>query len=914
MTLRIQFFSVFLVGLAAWPAAAQTPRFNVTGTVVDTSGTALPQATVVALTRADSVLTKFATSQNNGQFTLRRMTPGAYILQITFVGFQTIRHDFDITDGDVAMGVVTMQELTAELDELVVSADHIPFVVKRDTLEYNANAFTTRPGDVVEDLLRRLPGIEVEPDGTIKAQGEEVENVLVDGKEFFAETPTVATKNLPADAVDRVQVYDKASDQAEFSGIDDGEEEKTIDLLLKDGAKRGVLGSLKGGLGGEHSPVGRYRTSVSLHRFSPVLQSSLIGNASNTGQSGFGVGDLMSVIQSGATMMLSSGILSNFNFGGESGGGFTESINAGLNLSRDFGKRTWLRGSYFLNSLDREQDSYAQRHELAGRGAAARWNQNGLSETRTLGHVVNLNGQLQISPGHEIRLRSSLAFTLTDALSTSAQQTWGAQNILRNGASRNYDTRNFNGGGSSSLTWRKKISDKGRTVVARGTLRLSDSDQTAELFSSTSLAGSGNVMTWQELQQEQEQYGRSATTEQRISLTEPLFDRVAMELFGEHTLTQREEDKHFFNVTDGARERDLRLSNAFERTYRYWRGGSQFSWKGSEDRFTLGLNLQRSELNGTAQTGVPDVKAHFTRVLPHLFYERALGDNRDIDFRYRARTREPSLRELQPYTDNQDPLRTYVGNPALTPETSHSLTAKFLSFDQWTQISVMAFTESRYTHNQIVPSRTIDGNFRQVVSAVNSAGGWTHSANVNFGTPIRPLHIAVTLDNRLTWSTGREFINDQQNDNSLLRNSASLRVRNRNQDILELNASARMTYNRVSYSLNQSLGREYINMEYSGTFAWHLTYDWTLEADVRYRTYDDGVFGGAQNMVLMNLSVSKLLMNERVSLEFGVNDLLNQNLGVRFSNTATYVQEQRTETLGRYMMLRASWKLNSVRG
>ena len=915
MTLRVPFFGILVLGLAAWPAAAQTVRFNVTGTVVDTSGSALPQATVVALTRADSVLTKFATSQNTGQFTLRRMTPGSYILQITFVGYQTIRHDFDITDSDVEIGLLTMQELTAELDELVVSADHIPFVVKRDTLEYNANAFTTRPGDVVEDLLRRLPGIDVEPDGTIKAQGEEVENVLVDGKEFFANTPTVATKNLPADAVDRVQVYDKASDQAEFSGIDDGEEEKTIDLLLKDGAKRGVLGSLEGGLGGEQSPVGRYRTRVNLHRFSPVLQSSLIGNASNTGQSGFGVGDLVSMIQSGAgMMMMSSGILSNVNFGGEASGGFSESVNAGLNLSRDFGKRTYLRGSYFLNSLDQVQDSYAQRHELAGQEASARWNQNGLSDTQTLGHVINLNGQLQISPGHEIRLRSSLSIHLTNALSTSAQQTWNAQHVLRNDASRNYDTRNYNTNGNSSLTWRRKISEAGRTLVARGELRLTDADQTAELFSRTSLAASGNVMTWQELQQEQERYGRSNTTEQRISLTEPLSRAASLELFGEHTLTRSKEDKQFYNVSGGARERDFRLSNAFERTYRYWRGGSQFSWKGSEDRFTLGLNLQRSALDGTAETTVPDVKAGFTHVLPHVYYERTLGDNRNIDIRYRSSTREPSLRELQPYTDNEDPLRIYIGNPALTPETSHSLTAKFLSFDQWTQISIMAFTESRYNHNQIVPSRSIDENFRQVISAVNSTGGWTHSGTVNFRAPIRPLRVAITLDNRLTWSTGMEFINDQQNDNSLLRNSASLRIRNRNQDILELDATARMTYNRVAYSLNQSLGREYINMEYSGRFAWHLTYDWTLEADARYRTYDDGVFGSAQNMMLMNLSLSKLLMNERVSLEFGVYDLLNQNLGVHFSNTATYVQEQRIETLGRYMMLRASWKLNSVRG
>ena len=903
-----------LTGLCAWTSAAQTERFNVSGTVVDTSGVGMPQATVVALTRADSILTKFATTQNSGEFTLRRMTPGPYILQITFVGYQTIRQDFEISDDHVELGVLTMNIQTTELDELIVSADHIPIVVKQDTLEYNANAFSTRPSDNVEDLLRRLPGIEVEEDGTIKAQGEEVENVLVDGKEFFAETPTVATKNLPANAVDRVQVYDKASDQAEFTGIDDGEEEKTIDLLLKDDAKRGVLGSLEGALGGEQSPVNRYRTNVSLHRFSPGLQSSLIGNASNTGQSGFGISDVMSLVQAGAGMMIMSGALSSFGLGGGGSGGFSESVNAGINLNKDFGDRTWLRGSYFLNSLDQVQDGSSQRHELAGAGAAVRWNQTNVSNTNTLGHVVNLNGQLQISPGHEIRLRSSMSFNLANSLSNRVQRTWGQQDILRNDATSIYDMRNYSSSGSSTLTWRKKIGENGRTVVARGELRLTDSDRTAELLSRSSLANSGNVMTWQELQQDQEQFGRSITTEQRISLTEPISKATSLEVFGEHTLTQREEDKQFYNLTNDIRALDARLSNAFERTYRYIIGGSQLNWNHQSNRITLGVNLQYSALDGTVESGVADVETGFTHVLPRILYERDLDRGRRFQVRYLTRTREPSLRELQPYTDNSDPLRTYVGNPELTPETSHSLNARYFSFDQWTQISFMAFAETRYTHNQIVPSRTISDTFRQVSTAVNTSGGWTTSGDLNFSTPIRPLAIVIGLSNSTSLNRGVEFINDQENSSNIFRNSTSLSIRNRNQDILELNTTARMTYNRVAYSLNESLGQEYINMEYSGSLAWHLTYDWSVEADARYRTYDREVFGGAQNMVLMDFSISKLLMEERASIELGIHDVFNQNLGVTFSNTATYIQEQRILTLGRYIMLRASWKFSPLRG
>ena len=511
------------------PANAQTNRYNVTGVVVDTSRTSLPQATVVVLTRVDSVLTKFATSGPEGQFTLRRIVPGQYILQITYVGFATSRQDFEIVEDHVDVGTITLYESTKELDEILVSADHVPFLVKRDTLEYNANAFTTRPNDVVEDLLRRLPGIEVEADGSIKAQGETVENVLVDGKEFFSETPTVATKNLPAMAVDKVQVYDKQSDQAEFTGIPDGEEEKTIDLLLKEDAKRGVLGTIKGATGGEHSLLDRYEANASLHRFSPSLQTSFIGTATNTGQSGVGIADIVSMMN----MSFFSGGGSLFaNLLGLEGGGFTESLDAGINLSRDFGKRNWIRGSYFVNSLDQRQDSQSQRQELAGLDVATRWTNTGVDNTNNLGHVINLNAQVHLGPGHQLRARSSLKFNRSEDTSTSTQQTRNIQNALQNTATGQEAANGRNNTGSANLTWRKKLGDNGRTIVGRGELTLTDNDHTVDLLTRTSLATSGNVMTWEEVQQEQEQYGQSTSTKQRLSLTEPLTPTLSLELFG----------------------------------------------------------------------------------------------------------------------------------------------------------------------------------------------------------------------------------------------------------------------------------------------------------------------------------------------------------------------------------------------
>ena len=299
VAIRRLVFSVGILALALLlpnGAQAQTPRYDVSGTITDSTGTTLPSATIVALTRADSVLNKFTTSRRDGTFTIRRLDVGEYILQVTYVGYQTLYHNFDVVDAEIDLGRLTMLTQAVALDEFVVSAERVPMQVGRDTITYNAKAFGTRPNEVAEDLLRRLPGIEVGRDGSIRAHGEDVQNVLVDGKEFFGSNPTIATKNLPAESIETVKVYDKESDRAELTGVPDGNEERTIDLGLTEDAKTGYFGNITGGVGGESFRQGRYDTKGNLFRFSPNTQMSLLSSANNVNQQGFGLGQIMSMV------------------------------------------------------------------------------------------------------------------------------------------------------------------------------------------------------------------------------------------------------------------------------------------------------------------------------------------------------------------------------------------------------------------------------------------------------------------------------------------------------------------------------------------------------------------------------------------------------------------------------------------
>ena len=398
---RLAAVVVAFTSLPAGIAHAQTEH-DVTGMVVDAQGEGLGGAMVVALALPDSVLSRWSTTEGDGAFKVGPLTPGEYILQVTRVGHQTVRRDLTITDADVAVGTIGLEVLAVEVDPLVVTVEHVPFINRRDTLSFNALAFEVRPNATVEDLLRRLPGIEVEADGSIKAQGEEVQNVLVDGKEFFGSDPTIATRNLPADAVERVDVYDKESDTAEFTGIPDGEEERTIDLGLKEEAKRGYFGQMSGGFGAEAGSTGSievpvgvgtssdtrvpYDSRLSINRFSPTTQLGLVGNASNVSRPGFRGGD-----------------------GGPSPSeGLSESLGLGLNASRDFGADTWIRTSYFFGKTDNLRNQTLEEERLLGSEVESLI--EGVSERQSedLSHRLNLNSQVEFADGHDVRLRGNI--------------------------------------------------------------------------------------------------------------------------------------------------------------------------------------------------------------------------------------------------------------------------------------------------------------------------------------------------------------------------------------------------------------------------------------------------------------------------------------------------------------------------
>ena len=874
------------------PAQAQELQFDVSGVVADSAGTALRGAMVVALTRPDSMLTKFATTNSSGAFTLRRLAPGEYILQVTFAGYQPVRQDFSITDANVDAGTVNMTLAAIEMDALVVSAEHLPFVVRRDTLDYNVIAFPTRPNATVEDLLRRLPGIEVAADGSIKAQGEDVQNVLVEGKEFFGNDPKIATQNLPADAVERVQVYDKESDMAEFTGIADGEEERTINLQLKEEAKSGYFGRIGGGLGGgigtatvvdpQAGERTRYDGTLNINRFSLTTQLAGVANADNIGR--------------------------------DRDEGFTKTLGLGLNASHDFGEESWVRSSYFMNSRDNLRNQVAQRQELLGSEVSSIVNQASSQTSDNLTHRLNLNAQQAFSEGHDLRLRANLTTGSSSTSSESFQRTLAANTgDTVNMAATNSLGEGDSPGGFAQLTWRKRLNKGGRSIVAEARADLNKPEQLGNLNSTVQTFDPLGDATTRQTLQEQSRNTNTLSHTLRLSLIEPFGLSSRLELFGERSVIDGDEAKAVYDLESGSPIFNDLLSSAFNRTYTYLRGGLRFNRNTANTRLVVGLELQGADLD-VSVVGEDPISSTYTSVLPSANFRIQFKGNRSLDIRYRTSTREPTVTQLQPFVNNSNPLFVYVGNPDLNPEFSHALLGEYRFFDQFSFTNLFVNFRITYTKNNIVQSRSVNDRAQQVVTSINSDRAWSATGSVNFGTPLRAIGAKLDLRYQVGYSTGADFVNQTKNVSRVLQNTVGVGLENRTKDRFEVRTGARLTFNNVTYSLNQDLNQKYLNSTVYADATYYLGYAWTFHTALNYRIYDQNVFAG-QNVPLLLASVSRTFLDERAEIQITAIDLLNRNQGVSITNSPSYIQEMRTESLGRYAMLRFMYRLGrSPRG
>ncbi|MEM1120326.1 MAG: TonB-dependent receptor [Bacteroidota bacterium] len=893
-------------------------KINVQGTVTDTLNEPLVGATVMLLNAQDSVLTKFGITDDDGKFKLEKISPDDYILQISYLGYANLSQPILISNQlkNNNLGAFKLLPESAVLEQIEVKADLMPLWMKKDTLEYNAAAFKTKPNADVEALLKKLPGVEVDRNGTIKAQGEKVSKVLVDGKEFFGNDPKIATKNLPADAVEKVQVFDKKSDIAEFSGIDDGKEAKTINLSLKEDKKQGYFGKVVAGGGNED----RYENKFNLNRFGQKIQFSALGMFNNTNQQGFSINDYLNMM-GGLNNLLAGGSgelsLNSEDLGlpldfGQQNQGFTTTNAGGLNLNYELNSKTKIHTSYFYNGLNKTEAIAETQQNILGDNNFSTI-QNANKQQRNRGHRLNLNLTRKIDSFQTIKWRNNVGFTQNDSRRNSEQQTFNLAQILENQGRQNEVRDGANLRWNSNLVYLRKFRKKGRFFTANAAMERQNVDRQSNLLVFNEFFNP--IFVRDSLFQDQFNDKIAINYGVGWTYTEPIGKAKYLSVNYLYKNFKDEVERSVFDKKENTATFNPRLSNHFQRDYLYHRAGLTYKWNAKKWKLNAGIDAQTANLKGVFKLQNNELKRTFVNVLPKLFFTYDFKPTRTLRFDYRTSVQEPSLKQLQPIVDNSNPLILYVGNPELRPEYHHDFRLHFNTFDQFSSVSIFARLEGKFTDHKILNAVSIDEQFRQQLRPVNFGEERRLDGYLSFGAPIKPIKSRVNLTTKYGRFYGNYLVNNTANANDGANFSVDVNLSNKNTETIEWTLGYKWKDYQVNYPAEVQLNQSYSTAIFYADLSLNLTDSWTVSSIFDYTNYSNASFGDAIATAIWEASMDfHFLKNKKGTLSLIGRDLLNQNVGINRFNQANFLLDQRVTSLGRYFLLQFSYNLSGFRG
>ena len=886
-------------------------------------------ATISVLDIADSSLVSFTMTGSNGKFEISGIPFGKYRLLVTHVNYHNSYKSFTLSDTSKSadLGTVVMHDKAKTLEEVVVTNEAPPITLINDTIQYNAGSFKTQPNANVEQLLKKLPGVKVEKDGTIKAQGEKVNRVLVDGKEFFGNDPKIATKNLPADAVDKVQVYDRQSEQAQLTGFEDGNYEKTINLKLKQDKKKGKFGKVMAGGGSKE----RYEGKFNVNSFKGARQFSAIGMGNNTNAEGFSFMDILNFTGELARMQRGGGGNISINLSGEDAaamginpGGRNSGINTawggGLNYNNIIGTKLDLQSNYFYNRFNPENESHVQREYFYPQTNF--YNQDTYSDNLSNNHRLNMNLLYQLDSMNSLRIIPSLSFQKTNNKSLSNYQTLSAGHSLLNEGYSNSNNKSNGYNFRNEMIWRKKFSRKGRTFSLSLQTSLNESEGNGSLMSINKFYDGGSVTRRDTLNQVSTSNGSLKSYNARAVYTEPVGKRSLLELSAGRSNSRSTSEKETYDYYNGKYDQLNELqSNDFENTYGYTNAGLRWRMQKKKFSFALGASWQRAELEGKVISGIKDsvIGRPFTNILPNARFQYNFTRFKTFTFSYSTATNQPTMQQLQPVPDMSIPLNIKYGNPDLKQEYSHNLQANLTLVSPYRNRNLFFFLTMRATNNKIVNYDSLNlATGERTTKPMNVSGVYNLNGNFSYSMPVKFLKGTVELSNNTAFNRTKQFVNDvtgKVNENTISTWTWGPDIRldiNPTQKI-GFSLGAGLAYNKTNYSIQKTAVTDYLSQEYSTTVDWELPKGFYLSTDFTYSVNSQRASGFNTRIPLWNASFSKQVLKfNRGEFKLSAIDLLNKNVGISRNTNNNYIEDSRVLTLRRFVMLSFTYSLSKT--
>ncbi|MET0243657.1 MAG: outer membrane beta-barrel protein, partial [Flavitalea sp.] len=659
----------------------------------------LSEATVTVLSAKDSAVISFVLSNPKGEFLISGLDSGSYRLTATYSGYATYTKFFKITrdSSTIDLGNIQMFKKDDLLTEVVVEAP--PITVKKDTVEFRADAFRTRPNSTAEDVFKKIPGMQVDKDGNVKAQGEDITKVYVDGKEFFGTDPKLATKNITADMIESVQVFDDMSDQARFTRIDDGSRAKTINIKLKKDKRKGYFGRAMAARGTDN----RYDGTISFNKFNGDQRISLLGGLNNLNKSNFSISDIVSTMGGGGNRGGGGGFGGgggnfgggggnrgggggNFGFGGSNGAtGITKAKNIGLNYTDKWGSKIDVTASYFFSESDRRTETDRVRQSFFSNDSSTVQTNRAVSNNYNQNHRFNLRMEWYIDSNNSILYTPNVVFQRSNSSSYDSSSTdaitAGKERYLRlNGVSQNGNSRE-GVNVSNNLMYRRKFDKLGRTLTVSVNNSIRNNDADGRVYAPQRFYNYDGSLERDTLQDRiTNQKTKPTTTSASATYTEPVSNNSVIALSYEYSHDYSTSDGKGFDYNTASGDYDninLLTTNYFENTNNINRAGVNYRFQKAKYNFQLGSNVQltdRTNRSIRAQTGKDSTFSQsFTNFNPLANFTYNFSRSKTLRFNYNGNTSQPTIDQLQDVIvpDETNPLLFYTGNPNLKQAFEH---------------------------------------------------------------------------------------------------------------------------------------------------------------------------------------------------------------------------------------------------
>ncbi len=933
MQMRVTILIFFTTLLCSFTAYTQT---ELSGKVTDPrTSEKLMDARVALLAIGDSSVVKAINTDENGAYLLTDLPPGNYILKVTLFEYADQFRNVTLPEGKTVLDVVMKKD--TRLEEVTIEANALRVEQKGDTTQYNAEAYKTNPDATVQDLITKMPGITLE-NGVVKAQGEQITKVMIDGQEFFGDDAAAAMKNLPAEIVSKIQVYDQASDQAKFTGISDGNEAKALNIVTKAGKNNGQFGKLYAGYG---TPNDLYMAGANVNFFKGVRRFSIVGMSNNVNQQNFSTDDILGVTGSTASSQSRGGPGGPGGRSGFGGGdnenylvsqqnGVSTTHGLGLNYSDKWGtkKNTKVTGSYFFNQSDTKNSQQTSRTYVLSTTAGQHYDEDFLSTMKNANHRLNFKFDIALDSMNSLVINPKLSYQGNTREQTTDGTTVDGNNALINSINNRTfnETKGLNA--STSVLWRHRFNKPRQTFSANitGTYNLKEGDNSQNSLShyynelnQDSLAG---------IDQNTDNNTNGYGVNGRFSFTSPLSKIWSGELYYAPAYTLSNADKRTYNfdsITNSYYFMDTTLSNVFENQTIVNESGTNFRFQKNKVGLQLGVSYQNSLLMNTQQFPTDrDVNLSFNSILPNVRFRYEFTKSKSMMLAYRAGTRNPTIDQLQNVIDNSNPLSLSSGNPDLKQQYNHRVFGRFnaTNVQKATNFNVFFGGElnSNYISNAtiIATSDTIvNGNvllqrgaqFRQ---PVNLHGSYNARSTISYGFSLTKLKLNLNFYLGGAYTVAPGLINNVVNKAKTSNANGGVTISSNISENLDFTVGYTLNYNNVVNTSQNVAQNEYFVHNVNARFNWIIRERLVINSTYSVNAYAGLGSGYNQTIMLWNGGIGyKLLKKKQLELRVSVFDILNNNNSITRNVTESYIEDAKSNVLNRYYMVTLTYNLRN---